>query len=132
VNHFAKPIPACWAVKVQPSKWTKLSVGGLEKNKHRSQRKHKGTGGVGKEAVDALVERKGRVRSHHVPKVTAKNLAPILEAQLHGATVIYTDEGATSKVLDAYMRSTIQSITALANMFAATYVRTPLKAISRS
>ena len=26
-------------------------VGGLEKNKHRSKRKHKGTGGVGKEAV---------------------------------------------------------------------------------
>jgi transposase-like protein len=63
-------------------------VGGLEKNKHRSQRKHKGTGGSGKEAVYALVERKGRVRSHHVPKVNAKNLAPILEAQLHGATVV--------------------------------------------
>src|SRR5712675_3413310 len=74
-------------------------VGGLEKNKHRSKRKHKGTGGAGKEAVYALVERKGRVRSHHVPKVNAKNLAPILEAQLHGATVVYTDEGATSKGL---------------------------------
>src|SRR5882757_11099286 len=74
-------------------------VGGLEKNKHRSKRKHKGTGGVGKEAVYALVERGGRVRSHHIPKVTSKNLAPILEAQLHGATVVYTDEGATSKSL---------------------------------
>jgi transposase-like protein len=74
-------------------------VGGLEKNKHRSKRKHKGTGGAGKEAVYALVERKGRVRSHHVPKVTAKNLAPILEAQLDGASVVYTDEGATSKSL---------------------------------
>ncbi len=31
-------------------------VGGLEKNKHRSKRKHKGTGGVGKEAVYALVD----------------------------------------------------------------------------
>jgi transposase-like protein len=74
-------------------------VGGLEKNKHRSKRKHKGTGGVGKQAVYSLVERKGRVRSHHVPAVNAKNLAPILEAQLHGATVVYTDEGATSKSL---------------------------------
>jgi transposase-like protein len=74
-------------------------VGGLEKNKHRSKRKHKGTGGVGKEAVYSLVERKGRVRSHRVPKVNAKNLAPILEAHLHGATVVYTDEGATSKSL---------------------------------
>src|SRR5450756_1375589 len=74
-------------------------VGGLEKNKHRSKRKHKGTDGVGKEAVYALVERKGRVRSHHVPKVNAANLAPILEAQLHGASIVYTDEGATSKGL---------------------------------
>jgi transposase-like protein len=74
-------------------------IGGLEKNKHRSKRKHKGTGGVGKEAVYSLVERNGRVRSHHIPKVNAVNLAPILEAQLHGATVVYTDEGATSKGL---------------------------------
>jgi len=41
-------------------------VGGLEKNKHRSKRKHAGTGGAGKEAVVALVERGGRVQSHHV------------------------------------------------------------------
>jgi transposase-like protein len=74
-------------------------VGGLEKNKHRRKRQHKGTGGVGKEAVYALVEREGRVRSHHVPAVTAKNLGPIIEAQIDGATVVYTDEGATSKGL---------------------------------
>jgi transposase-like protein len=74
-------------------------VGGIEKNKHRSKRKHAGTGDAGKEAVYSLVERKGRVRSHHVPAVTSKNLAPILEAHLHGATVVYTDEGATSKSL---------------------------------
>ena len=68
-------------------------IGGLEKNKHRSKRKHQGTGGAGKEAVIALVERGGRVRSHHVPEVNAKTLAPILEAQLHGASYVYTDEG---------------------------------------
>jgi transposase-like protein len=69
------------------------------KRKHRSKRKHKGTGGVGKQAVYSLVERKGRVRSHHVAKVTSKTLAPILAAQLDGATMVYTDEGATSKSL---------------------------------
>jgi transposase-like protein len=74
-------------------------VGGLEKNKHRSKRKHKGTGGKGKEAVYALVERNGRVRSHHVPNVTAKTLRPIIEAQLAGESIVYTDEGATSKAL---------------------------------
>jgi transposase-like protein len=72
-------------------------VGGLEKNKHRSKRKHAGTGGAGKEAVIALVERGGAVRSHHVPEVTAKTLGPILEAQLHGATFVYTDEGGAMK-----------------------------------
>jgi transposase-like protein len=72
-------------------------VGGLEKNKHRSKRKHLGTGGAGKEAVFALVERKGRVRSHHVEAVTAKNLRPIVEAQIHAATHVMTDEGAVAK-----------------------------------
>jgi transposase-like protein len=74
-------------------------VGGLEKNKHRSKRKHKGTGGVGKEAVYALVERGGRVQAHHVPAVNAENLGPIIEAQIHGASYVYTDEGAASKKL---------------------------------
>jgi transposase-like protein len=72
-------------------------VGGLEKNKHRRKRKHAGTGGAGKEAVIALVERGGGVRSHHVPEVTARTLRPILEAQLHGASFVYTDEGGAMK-----------------------------------
>jgi transposase-like protein len=74
-------------------------VGGLEKNKHRKKRKHAGTGGTGKEAVYSLVERGGRVRSHHVASVNAKTLGPIISAQIDGATVVYTDEGATSKGL---------------------------------
>src|ERR1017187_7331697 len=56
-------------------------VGGLEKNKHRSKRKHAGTGGAGKEAVFALVERGGKVHSHHVASVNAKTLGPIISAQ---------------------------------------------------
>jgi transposase-like protein len=46
-----------------------------------------------KEAVVALVEREGRVRSHHVPEVTAKTLRPILEAQLDKRSYLMTDEG---------------------------------------
>lgn len=72
-------------------------VGGLEKNKHRSKRKHVGTGGAGKEAVFSLVERGGTVRSHHVPAVTAATLRPILKAQVHESTFVMTDEGATDK-----------------------------------
>jgi transposase-like protein len=74
-------------------------VGGLEKNKHRNKRQHLGTGGAGKEAVFSLVERGGRVHSHHVPAVTAKNLRPIVEAQIHGATYVMTDEGGAAKKL---------------------------------
>lgn len=70
-------------------------VGGLEKNKHCSKRKHVGTGGAGKEAVFALVERGGKVQSHHVPAVTAAMLRPILKAQVHEATSVMT-EGATA------------------------------------
>lgn len=72
-------------------------VGGLEKNKHKSKRKHVGTGGAGKEAVFSLVERGGRVRSFHVPAVNANTLRPILNAQVDEATHIMTDEGAAAK-----------------------------------
>lgn len=46
-----------------------------------------------KEAVVALVERDGRVRSSHVTEVTAKTLRPILEAQIDKRTYVMTDEG---------------------------------------
>lgn len=68
-------------------------VGGKERNKHASKRKHLGTGGVGKEAVFSLVERGGRVRSHHVANVTAKTLRPILFAQVDRKSDLMTDEG---------------------------------------
>jgi transposase-like protein len=46
-----------------------------------------------KEAVVGLVEREGRVRSNHVPEVTAKTLKPILKAQLDARSYVMTDEG---------------------------------------
>jgi transposase-like protein len=67
-------------------------VGGLEKNKHRSKRKHLGTGGTGKEAVFSLVERGGKVRSYHVASVNAETLKPIMKEQLHASTRLMTDE----------------------------------------
>jgi transposase-like protein len=45
-----------------------------------------------KEAVMALVERGGRVRSFHVASVDAKNLRPILTAQLDRKSYLMTDE----------------------------------------
>ncbi len=74
-------------------------VGGLEKNKHRRQRKHVGTGGAGKEAVFSLVERGSKVRSRHVPSVSAKTLRPILFEQVHRDSKLMTDQAAPSKQL---------------------------------
>ena len=45
-----------------------------------------------KEAVFALVERDGKVRSFHVPKVNAKTLRPILVTQIDRKSYLMTDE----------------------------------------
>ncbi len=74
-------------------------VGGKEKNKHAKKRKADNIGGMGKEPVFSLVERGGRVRSHHVTDVTAKTLRPILEAQLAGKTAVMTDGEGQYRVL---------------------------------
>jgi transposase-like protein len=66
-------------------------VGGREKNKHRNKR-HSGTGGMGKEIAFSLVERGGSVRSHHVQTVSNKTLGPILAAQIDAATMVHSDE----------------------------------------
>lgn len=68
-------------------------VGGKEKNKHANKRNKRNLGGTGKETVFALVERGGKVRSHHVPNVTAKTLRPILDAQIDDAAKTMSDDG---------------------------------------
>ncbi len=45
-----------------------------------------------KEAVVALVERDGRVRSHHVPSVNGATLKPILKAEIDKASYVMTDD----------------------------------------
>lgn len=67
-------------------------VGGKTKNKHRADRHANEQSLKTKEAVISLVERGGKVRSHHVPGVTARNVGKILKAQLKEGTQIYTDE----------------------------------------
>lgn len=76
-------------------------VGGKEKNKHRSKRNSDNIGGVGKEAVFSLVERDGKVRSHHVASVSAKNLGTILHQQLADAskTKLMTDGEGQYRIL---------------------------------
>lgn len=65
-------------------------VGGREKNKHVGKRSH-APGGVGKQIVHALVERGGRVRSHHIPNVSGNTLRPILNAHADFRSALMTD-----------------------------------------
>ena len=81
-------------------------VGGKEKNKHRSKRDRKHIGGVGKQMVFSLVERGGKVRSHHLPSVNADNLRPILNAQLDTAkTKLMTDGEGQYRILASMFAS---------------------------
>jgi len=76
-------------------------IGGKERNKHRSKRSKDHIGGVGKEAVFSLVERGGKVRSHHMPVVSAKTLRPILNEQIKDAskTALMTDGEGQYRIL---------------------------------
>ncbi len=65
-------------------------VGGKDKNRHKSALRH-GAAANAKEAVVALVERGGRVRSHHVRDVNSKNLRLVLTDEIHAATHLMTD-----------------------------------------
>ncbi len=67
-------------------------IGGKETNKHKSKRREGMQGGKGKEAVVALVERGGRVKSNHVATVNAATLKPILKAQIDHKSYLMTDE----------------------------------------
>ncbi len=45
-----------------------------------------------KKAIFSLVEREGQVRTFHVASVSGKTLGPIIEKQVHKATMMMTDE----------------------------------------
>jgi transposase-like protein len=67
-------------------------IGGKEKNKHASKRKHAGRGPVGKMAVVSLVERNGETRSFHVANVSSETLRPILVRHASRKSRLMTDE----------------------------------------
>lgn len=66
-------------------------IGGKEANKHKNKRltKHDHLGG--KQAVLTLVERDGRARSFHVPRITSKTLRPIIVKTADRASHLMTD-----------------------------------------
>jgi hypothetical protein len=105
-------------------------VGGKNHNRHWNK-KAAGTGGsTGKEAVFSLVERGGKVRSHHVPDVTAKTLRSILDAQVAEASRTMSDDGGARVRHGTPGHASVNH--SITSMFAATFTRIRLKAISRS
>jgi transposase-like protein len=66
-------------------------MGGKEKNKHANKRETKRDAFGGKQAVLTLVEREGKARSFHVPRVTANTLRPIIVRHASRASHLMTD-----------------------------------------
>lgn len=66
-------------------------VGGKEANKHIGKRDARNIGGRGKQIVHAIVERNGRVRAHHIPRVNGATLRPILDQHADRASALMTD-----------------------------------------
>ena len=94
-------------------------IGGKEKNKHASKRKHAGRGPIGKMAVVSLVERDGATQSFHVANVTAKTLKPVLQKHMDAASHLMTDDSAVYPPLAGHFASH-----ATVNHSAGEYVRT--------
>jgi transposase-like protein len=66
-------------------------IGPKEKNKHVGQRNPKNIGGRGKQIVHTLVERNGRVRSHHIPNVQGSTLRKVLMSHADPRSALMTD-----------------------------------------
>ena len=80
-------------------------IGGKEKNKHRSKRNRRNIGGVSKEAVFALVERGGRVQSHHIGAVNATNVRDKILEQVRRNTALMTDDAGQYRVVSDKFKS---------------------------
>jgi len=66
-------------------------IGGKERNKHIGKRNAANIGGAGKQIVHAIVERDGRVRAHHIPRVNGITLRAVLDQHADRASALMTD-----------------------------------------
>jgi len=77
-------------------------LGGKERNKHASKRKHKGTGGVGsgKTPVLGMLERGGELRAMKVESVKGAELQGKVREHVEYGAVVMTDEWGGYRGLD--------------------------------
>jgi len=66
-------------------------IGGKEKNKHASKRKHEGRGAVGKAPVGGIRSRDGRVRAEALPDTTGNTLCGFVARNVVPLSTVYTD-----------------------------------------
>lgn len=66
-------------------------IGGKERNKHESKRKHEGRGSVGKQAVFGMRERDGQVRAFPIEHTDGLELKASIVENVERGTVIYSD-----------------------------------------
>ena len=83
-------------------------VGGKEKNKHASKRKHQGRGGVGKATVMGFQERGGELRTMHIQRENAKTVHALVRGNVEKGATLLTDEATAYLGLDGdYMHHTV-------------------------
>jgi transposase-like protein len=75
-------------------------VGGLEKNKHKSKRLHRGTGNTGKAIVFGLSARHGQVRAKSVPNERSETLQGEIRQNVEAGANLYTDQAAAFRGLN--------------------------------
>lgn len=82
-------------------------IGGLEKNKHKSKRKHVGTGGSGKTPIFGMKSRDGELRARVVKSVRAQELQATLHETVADGAIVYTDNWVGYKGLKGYAHTII-------------------------
>lgn len=82
-------------------------VGGLEKNKHKSKRKHVGTGGAGKTPIFGIKSRDGEIRARVVDSVRAADLQMDIHRNIAPGATVYTDSWCGYNGLQGYDHTVI-------------------------
>ena len=82
-------------------------IGGKEKNKHASNRKHIGTGGAGKIPIFGMKSREGEVRAQVIENVRATELQPVIQESVAAGSNVYTDSWCGYNGLKNYLHTVV-------------------------
>ena len=84
-------------------------IGGIEKNKHAGKKLRAGRGGVGKQAVVGMRERKsGRIKARPVMGTDANHLHGAVRSEVRPGSTIYTDGHKAYRGMGEYTHETVE------------------------